>query len=92
MEGEGVYLTKHEDMNFESQTIMLSGNAYLNCTFSSCTLIFTNVGFVLNGCRFENCNWHMNYLLMWGDGSARAALRQLLDLMDGGGAISFSAN
>ncbi len=35
----GIYLTKHEGQQFESQTIMISGQAFISCTFRKCTYL-----------------------------------------------------
>lgn len=90
-----MYLTKHENKTFESETVMLSGNAYIRCTFNSCTLLLMNLAAHMENCSFNNCHWHFNYLLVWGDEDSRLALRNLLDQIGGkggAGAIRFSSN
>ena len=32
-------LTKHEKVTFKNQTVYISGQAFLNCSFIDCTLI-----------------------------------------------------
>ena len=32
-------LTKHEGVKFQNQTIYISGQAFINCTFTDCTLV-----------------------------------------------------
>jgi hypothetical protein len=81
----GVMLTKHENEVFKSQTVMLSGHAYINCQFSFCTLIVTNTPMMLNGCNFESCNWRLECDVLWGDTNTRNNIRQILDLIDGAG-------
>lgn len=76
-------LTKHENETFKSQTVMLSGHAYINCHFSLCTLIVRNTPMMLEGCSFESCNWHLKFDLLWGDPNTRNSIRQILDLIDG---------
>lgn len=88
----GVYLTQHENRTFESQTIIVSGNAFLRCTFIHCTLVLTNVAAMLSGCHFVRCNWHLDYLVLWGDPTGRQTLRRLLEQMDGDEPITFSTN
>lgn len=78
-----IKLTKHEQKTFDSQTIHLSGQAFVNCTFVNCTLVVSNVSMILSTCRFDKCNWHLNYDILWGDAQTRHILRQLLDLLDG---------
>ena len=67
-----IMLTKHENEVFRSQTVLLSGHGYINCQISLCTLAITNTPFLLNGCRFENCNWRLEYDVLWGDPKTRA--------------------
>ncbi|MSR69124.1 MAG: hypothetical protein EXS17_02100 [Phycisphaerales bacterium] len=78
-----VQLTRHEKRSFVAQTVHLAGNAYVDCTFDSCTLILSNAPFVFSGqCRVQRCNWRIEYDLLWGAPAMRAQLRQILDSMD----------
>ena len=88
----GVMLTKHENEVYKSQTVMLSGHAYINCQFSLCTLIVTNTPVMLNGCNFESCNWRLEYDVLWGDPNTRNNIRQILDLIDAAGQGDISAD
>jgi hypothetical protein len=81
----GIMLTKHENEEFKSQTVMLSGHAYINCHFSLCSLIITNTPTMLNGCSFQSCNWRLEYDILWGDPNTRKNIRHILDLIDGSG-------
>jgi hypothetical protein len=76
-------LTRHEDEEFVSQTIYLSGHAYLRCRFDRCTFVVTNVPFVLAGNHIIGCNWRIEYDILWGDPTTRSNLRRLLDAIDG---------
>lgn len=80
---EQISLTKHEKKTFDSQTIHISGQAFVNCVFKNCTLIVTNVAMVLHSCAFDKCNWSLDYQILWGAPETRKILRQLLDLIDG---------
>jgi hypothetical protein len=40
---------------------------------------------VLNGNKFENCNWRLEYDVLWGDPNTRSNIRQILDMIDGAG-------
>ncbi len=81
---EGQYqLTPHEDETFTSQTVFLSGHAYIRCRFERCTLVVTNVPFVLAENRIAGCNWRIEYDVLWGDPQTRSNLRRLLDAIDG---------
>lgn len=78
-----VQLTRHEKRSFVAQTVHLAGNAFVDCTFDSCTLILSNAPFVFHGqCRVQRCNWRIEYDLLWGAPAMRAQLRQILDSMD----------
>ena len=63
--------------------ICLSGHGYVNCKFENCTLVVTNTPHLVSGCQFTNCNWRLEYNILWGDPATRANVRQLLDLVDG---------
>lgn len=76
-------LTKIEDIAFVAQTVTMSGNAFRRCSFSRCTLIVRDLPFILEGCRFENCNWRIECDILWGEPNIRSRLRQILDLIDG---------
>jgi hypothetical protein len=86
----GIMLTKHENEAFKSQTVMVSGHAYINCKFSLCTLIITNTPIMLSGCQFESCNWRLEYDVLWGDPNTRKSIRQILDMIDGAGESDLS--
>ena len=42
-----LYRWRHEDEEFVSQTIYLSGHAFIRCRFDRCTFVVTNMPFVL---------------------------------------------
>ncbi len=78
-----IQLTRHEKRTFVAQTVHLAGNAYVDCTFDSCTLVLTNSPFVFSGkCLVQRCNWRIEFDLLWGAPAMRAQLRQVLDSMD----------
>ncbi len=78
-----VQLTRHDKRTFVAQTIHLAGNAFVDCSFDSCTLVLTNAPFIFSGqCRVQRCNWRIEYDLLWGAPAMRAQLRQVLDSMD----------
>ncbi len=83
-------LTKHENRKFEAVTLYLSGSAYFNCQFLNCTLIFTNAPLALNGCHFQNCNWRIDYDILWGAPQTLATLKKLIEKIDAGTAKDFS--
>lgn len=80
-----IQLTRHEKRSFVAQTVHLAGNAFVDCSFDSCTLVLTNAPFVFSGqCRVQRCNWRIEYDILWGAPAMRTQLRQILDSMDSG--------
>ena len=77
------HLTPLADEEFVSQSIYLSGHAYLRCKFERCTFVVTNVPFVLAENRIAGCNWRIEYDVLCGDPNTRSNLRRLLDAIDG---------
>ena len=50
----------HENIEFEHQTILISGSAFVDCTFTCCTLVikeFSASNFQMIGCEFGGCIW-----------------------------------
>ena len=84
-EKSGVILVEHEKETFKSQTVWLSGHAYIGCKFSKCTVVVSSPHFMVKVCNFVACTWRFEYDLLEGDITARKRLRQLLDLIDGKG-------
>ena len=80
-------LTKHENQTFQNQTIYLSGQAFIGCTFQQCTLILRETVYHIDRCTFERCNWHIDRVLMWGNEEAIKELRNA-DHDDGNGACA----
>jgi hypothetical protein len=75
-------LTKHENQTFQNQTIYLSGQAFIGCTFQQCTLILRETVYHIDRCTFERCNWHIDRVLMWGNEEAIKELRTLTTMME----------
>ena len=59
-------ITKHEGVVFQNQTVYISGQAFIRCKFVACTLILRETLYHLQECTFERCNWHVDWVLMWG--------------------------
>ena len=76
-------LTMHHGRTFTGQTMHLAGHAFVECSFDSCTLVLTNGPVYTQNVRFQNCNFRLEYDILWGDPKSRSQLRQLLDLIDG---------
>ena len=56
-------LTKNENRTFQNQTIYISGQAFINCTFTNCTLVLRETIYHLDRCTFERCNWHVDGMM-----------------------------
>ena len=75
-------LTKHEGETFQNQTVYISGQAFINCTFIACTLILRETVYHLQNCSFERCNWHVDWVLMWGSVESVREIKALVSLME----------
>lgn len=75
-------LTKHEDQTFTNQTIYISGQAFIRCKFLGCTLVLKQAVYHMEGCHFERCNWHLDWILMWGAPESIREIKALVDMID----------
>lgn len=75
-------LTKHEDETFHNQTVYISGQAFIRCKFIACTLVLRETVYHLEGCSFERCNWHVDWVLLWGSPESLREIRALVNLME----------
>jgi len=75
-------LTKHEGETFQNQTVYISGQAFINCTFTACTLILRETVYHLQNCTFERCNWHVDWVLMWGSVESVREIKALVNLIE----------
>jgi hypothetical protein len=75
-------LTKHEGQRFVNQTIYISGQAFIRCTFTACTLILRETVYYMEGCSFERCNWHVDWVLMWGSPESIREIKALVSLIE----------
>lgn len=75
-------LTKHEGENFQNQTIYISGQAFIRCTFTACTLVLRESIYHLEGCTFERCNWHVDTVLMWGAPQSIRDIKALVAMIE----------
>jgi hypothetical protein len=77
-------------VSFNHQTVELDGEAFEDCTFSACRLVYAGGELPqFDRCRFEDCDWRFEeaagrtlaYLkLMWGVGakpSVQAAIKEI---------------
>jgi hypothetical protein len=75
-------LTKHEGVTFQNQTVYISGQAFVRCTFSACTLILRETVYYLEGCTFDRCNWHVDRVLMWGSPESVQEVKALVNMIE----------
>lgn len=75
-------LTKHEGVTFQNQTVYISGQAFINCTFVGCTLVLRETIYHLQNCTFERCNWHVDWVLMWGSPQSVREIKALVNLIE----------
>src|SRR3954470_17063975 len=75
-------LTKHEGETFSNQTVYISGQAFIRCSFVGCTLVLRETVYHLEGCTFERCNWHVDWVLMWGSPDSLGEIRALVCLIE----------
>jgi hypothetical protein len=75
-------LTKHEGTTFQNQTVYISGQAFVKCTFVACTLVFRETVYHLEGCTFDRCNWHVDRVLMWGSPESVQEVKALVTMIE----------
>src|SRR4051794_15551587 len=75
-------LTKHENETFLNQTVYISGQAFVRCNFIACTLVLRETVYHLEGCTFERCNWHVDWVLMWGSPESIREIKALVGMIE----------
>ena len=76
-------LTKHDGETFSNQTVYISGQAFIRCKFTACTLILRDgARYHLEGCSFERCNWHVDWVLLWGSAESIAEIKALVTMIE----------
>jgi hypothetical protein len=75
-------LTKHEGVLFQNQTVYLSGQAFIRCTFTACTMVLRETVYYLEGCTFDRCNWHVDRVLMWGSPESLQEIKALVAMIE----------
>ena len=75
-------LTKHEGETFQYQTVYISGQAFIRCNFVACTLVLRETVYHLQECTFERCNWHVDWVLMWGSAESLREIKALVNLIE----------
>jgi hypothetical protein len=80
--GDCMLLTKHEGETFYNQTVYISGQAFIRCTFTACTLVLRETIYHLQECTFERCNWHVDWVLLWGSPESLREIKALISLIE----------
>ena len=75
-------LTKHENATFTNQTIYVSGQAFIRCTFIGCTMVLRETIKYLEGCSFDRCNWHVDWVLLWGSPESLQEIKGLISMIE----------
>ena len=75
-------LPKHEGEPFLHQTVYISGQAFIRCNFVACTLVLRETVYHLEGCTFERCNWHVDWVLMWGSPESLREIKALVNMIE----------
>jgi hypothetical protein len=75
-------LTKHEGETFINQTVYISGQAFIRCNFVACTLVLRETVYHMEGCAFERCNWHVDWVLMWGSPESLREIKALVAMIE----------
>ena len=75
-------LTKHDNETFLNQTIYISGQAFVRCSFIACTLVLRETVYHMEGCTFERCNWHVDWVLMWGSPESVREIKTLVNMIE----------
>jgi len=74
-------LTKHEGETFHNETVYISGQAFVRCTFVACTLLLRETVYYMEGCSFDRCNWHIDCVLPWASPEALNAVQVVINLV-----------
>ena len=75
-------LTKHEGEAFTNQTVYISGQAFIGCSFTACTLVLRETVYHLDRCTFERCNWHVDWVLLWGSPDSIREIKALIAMIE----------
>ena len=76
-----MHITKHEGENFHNETVYISGQAFVRCSFVACTLVLRETVYYMEACTFDRCNWQLDCLLPWGSPDALNAVQVVIDLV-----------
>lgn len=75
-------LTTHEGKTFTGQTVYISGQAFVRCHFVNCTLLLRETIYHLDSCTFDRCNWHIDWILLWGSPESLKEIKALVTMLE----------
>ena len=76
------FLTTHENETFRNQTVYVSGQAFIRCTFVGCTLVLRESMYHMDECSFSHCNWHIDCVLVWGSPQSLQQVKAVVSLLE----------
>jgi hypothetical protein len=76
------FLTTHENESFRNQTVYVSGQAFIRCTFVGCTLVLRESMYHMDECSFSHCNWHIDCVLVWGSPQSLQQVKAVVSLLE----------
>ena len=76
------FLTTHENETFRNQTVYISGQAFVRCTFVGCTLVLRESMYHMDECSFSHCNWHVDCVLVWGSPQSLQQVKAVVNLLE----------
>jgi hypothetical protein len=78
-------LTKHDNITFTNQTVYISGQAFIRCSFVACTLVLRGeTVYHLEECTFDRCNWHIDCVMLWGSAESVRQVKAIVGLLEQG--------
>src|SRR5687767_13177134 len=77
-------LAKHENETFQNETVYISGQAFIRCTFVACTLVLRETIHHMQECTFDRCNWHVDTVLLWGVPESLQQIKAVVNLIEQG--------
>ena len=61
-------LLSHTDIIYEDETIIASGQVFVNCTFTRCMIVITDANCLFQTSTFDGCVWQLHLTLHDGEG------------------------
>lgn len=58
-----VTLLRHDQVIYEDQTVILTGQAFFGCEFHRCVLVLAGFPTHVEHCELDSCIWHINMVI-----------------------------